>query len=531
MSAIETTAVSHACSKPSVTCRKRVSDTETSANKYPRVSLHNPEAGAFSKLWTDEFSPTKVGDIVGNSSAIATLRTWLSEWSAVMNGAEENAKRISRRAVLISGPPGIGKTTSAALLCKELGFQFLNINASDSRGKSGKVEDGIASTLASTVREFITNHSICSGNIREKKSALIMDEVDGMAGGDRGGLAELIEMIKRTRIPIICICNDRHAQKLKTLVNYCVDLPFQRPNKLQLRKRLVHVANLKNLDINIATIDDLIESNNNDIRSSINQLQLWNMVSGGDKSCSSSKKDVATNVFQAIDVVLRPSSCSLDVRLRLAFQHGDLLPLFVQENYPFMRPKESRSDLERLVRLAAAASRVSEGDIFLSAINRTQNWTLLPEATMLCCIIPSSAVRGSRETFNQGERNSHRFPSSLGKMSTRSKSVRLLHDVHNRMRSSGVFKSSAREFSLSYAYLTKKLLTQPLYNQNRNGKDVNGLPDVINFMKTYQFAREDWDSIQEITKFSGKGPSFEDPAAHISTTVKSAFTRACKRSL
>ncbi len=36
-----------------------------------------------------------------------------------------------------------------------------------------------------------------------------MDEVDGMSSGDRGGIAAIIQLIKTTKVPIICICNDR----------------------------------------------------------------------------------------------------------------------------------------------------------------------------------------------------------------------------------------------------------------------------------------------------------------------------------
>lgn len=36
-----------------------------------------------------------------------------------------------------------------------------------------------------------------------------MDEVDGMSSGDRGGLGAIVNMIKTTKVPIICICNDR----------------------------------------------------------------------------------------------------------------------------------------------------------------------------------------------------------------------------------------------------------------------------------------------------------------------------------
>jgi len=81
-----------------------------------------------------------------------------------------------------------------------------------------------------------------------------MDEVDGMAGNeDRGGIPvsaicselllsikhlssqELIKLIKTSRIPIICICNDRQHTKIRSLANYCYDLRFQRPKVDQIK--------------------------------------------------------------------------------------------------------------------------------------------------------------------------------------------------------------------------------------------------------------------------------------------------------
>lgn len=56
---------------------------------------------------------------------------------------------------------------------------------------------------------------------------LIMDEVDGMSAGDRGGVADLIQTIHKSKIPIICICNDKWHQKLKSLRNHCMALDFR----------------------------------------------------------------------------------------------------------------------------------------------------------------------------------------------------------------------------------------------------------------------------------------------------------------
>lgn len=54
-----------------------------------------------------------------------------------------------------------------------------------------------------------------------------MDEVDGMSGGDRGGVGELIGIIKTSKVPIICICNDKYNQKLKSLRNSTLELDFR----------------------------------------------------------------------------------------------------------------------------------------------------------------------------------------------------------------------------------------------------------------------------------------------------------------
>ena len=56
-----------------------------------------------------------------------------------------------------------------------------------------------------------------------------MDEVDGVGAGDRGGVAALIQVIKDTKTPIICIWNDRQSQKIQSLANHCLDMKFQRP--------------------------------------------------------------------------------------------------------------------------------------------------------------------------------------------------------------------------------------------------------------------------------------------------------------
>jgi len=82
-----------------------------------------------------------------------------------------------------------------------------------------------------------TNANIFGGGVT-KKSVIIMDEVDGVGAGDRGGLGALIAVIKQSKTPIICICNDRQNRKLQSLANHCLDLKFNRPGKDAILRRV-----------------------------------------------------------------------------------------------------------------------------------------------------------------------------------------------------------------------------------------------------------------------------------------------------
>lgn len=85
----------------------------------------------------------------------------------------------SARACLLSGPPGVGKTTSIRLITAFMGYELLEWNASDVRNKK-KVEQ--------LFDELKSNTQVLSFSGKMKKVAVLMDEIDGMSGGDRGGI-------------------------------------------------------------------------------------------------------------------------------------------------------------------------------------------------------------------------------------------------------------------------------------------------------------------------------------------------------
>lgn len=159
-------------------------------------------------LWVEEFRPKNADDLVAARRLYDRVIEFLTK-------RRQGQISDRERAVLLSGPPGIGKTTTALVACRAMGYDPIELNASDTRSQK----------LLNNWLKGFSSETLTQGAVGK---ALIFDEVDGMAGNeDRGGLQLLTQLIKTTKVPIICICNEI-TQKMKTLKQYCIDLRFQR---------------------------------------------------------------------------------------------------------------------------------------------------------------------------------------------------------------------------------------------------------------------------------------------------------------
>ena len=96
---------------------------------------------------------------------------------------------------------------------------MLEFNASDARSKKA-LQDNLGDLTGSQTLNFTKAKTGSSSKKQSnqhqqpKLRCIVMDEVDGMGAGDRSGMAELIQMIKKSKVPIICICNDRQSTKI-----------------------------------------------------------------------------------------------------------------------------------------------------------------------------------------------------------------------------------------------------------------------------------------------------------------------------
>jgi replication factor C subunit 1 len=165
---------------------------------------------------------------------------------------DSNSKNINfKKGIYIYGSPGCGKTYFVKNLLKELNYDIINYDAGDVRNKA--------------LIDNITSNNISNRNVldmmtkKTKKIVILMDEIDGMNNGDKGGITALIKIIRQkktkkqrlenmTMNPIICIGNYYVDKKIKELMKVCNTFELKTPTDEQMGFLLKNSISLINID-------------------------------------------------------------------------------------------------------------------------------------------------------------------------------------------------------------------------------------------------------------------------------------------
>ncbi|RAL17737.1 replication factor C subunit 1 [Aspergillus homomorphus CBS 101889] len=503
----------------------RASSKATPSGSQAPQSSQGPKVD--DQLWTTKYAPTSINMICGNKAPVERLHNWLRDWH---KNAKYNFKRPGKdgsglyRAAIIHGPPGIGKTTAAHLVAKLEGYDVVETNASDTRSKK-LVENGLLGVLDTTSLQGYFAGAGQKVNSDKKNLVLIMDEVDGMSAGDRGGVGALVAVAKKTHIPLILISNEWKIPKLKPFEGNVYDLPFRRPTADQMRARLSTICFREGLKIPPQVLDGLIEGTHSDIRQVINMLstvkldqQNLNYEKGREMS-KAWEKHIILKPWDIVSKILGPqmfahtSKSTLNDKIELYFNDHEFSYLMVQENYLKTTPtlttsyKGREQKLKQLELIDNAASSISDGDLVDRMIHGTQQqWSLMPTHAAFSFVRPASFVYG-------GFKERPVFAGWLGQNSKQGKLWRYVKEIqgHMRLRASG----DRDEIRQQYMPLLWDRLVRPLMD---DGKDA--VEDVIDLMDSYFLTREDWDALVEL----GLGPMNESNVK-LETQTKASFTR------
>jgi DNA polymerase III delta prime subunit len=201
----------------------------------------------------------KINDLLNRNEEVNKIKE-------ILNNFEINKHNLlTKRGLYIHGNPGSGKTLFIINILKELNYDVIKYDAGDIRNKS--------------IIDTITNHNMADRNVMSmfynkiKRIAIIMDEIDGMNNGDKGGINSLIKIIRpkktkkqkleeTTLNPIICIGNYHIDKKIKELMKVCHVIELKSPTNQQITsivEKFIPVFNTITDETSKATIINYIQ--------------------------------------------------------------------------------------------------------------------------------------------------------------------------------------------------------------------------------------------------------------------------------
>ncbi len=323
--------------------------------------------------WVEKYRPQKVREVAGNSKSIDAIVGWINAWKTGIP---------KKRGILLHGPAGVGKTSVAYAIANELGYDRIELNASNARTQDviNKIV-GSASTLTTL-------------NPLQDRKIIVIDEVDGIHGkAEYGGLKALMQAIRKTKQPIILIANDpwKLSRDFRNLVQM---VKFDRLDQRIVIGVLKEICTHEGIRTDEKVLKIVATNSNGDLRSAVNDLQA--LGEGKDNIAISdidllSMRDSELQIFDVLRRILKTRDCD---RAREAVwdsgENPDTILKWLSENLP-IEYGDSRD-------LAEAFNYISRSDIFMGRIIKRQDWGLLSYAVDLM----SAGVATSKKHHYRG---------------------------------------------------------------------------------------------------------------------------------
>lgn len=298
--------------------------------------------------WSGKYKPLKLNEVVGQDRSVKQIHDFIS-----------NYKKQKKKALLIGGPTGCGKTCAVQAAAEEFDCELVEVNASDKRN-------------AAAVKEVIGN-SLKQQSLFFKQKIILIDEIDSLSGTkDRGGVSELAKLIRDSKFPIIMTANNAYSDKLKSVRKLSAMAVFNQLKTEDIVKVLEKVCKKEKIKHEKQALSALARRAKGDARGAVTDLEILTCASRElkqDNVLEITEREKKQSILQALSVVFKGTD--LDVT-RKAFsninENFDEILLWLDWNLPKEYTKDS---------LARAYDWISKADVFKGRIRRWQYWRFL----------------------------------------------------------------------------------------------------------------------------------------------------------
>ncbi len=357
-------------------------------------------------LFTVKYAPKRLEDIIGNSEKVELVKQWMLQW---LSGKQ-------RKALLVWGPPGTGKTSLAYALKEQYDLEVVEMNASELRNRQRV--------------ERILGASALAGSLFGRQKLILIDDADVLAGRkDSGGSSAIKSFLSEAPCPAIVTATDVWDKSFAPIRSECELVEFKRINKLSIRKRLEQIAKEEKLPVSQEKIDAISDGAEGDMRAALNDLQALGPTS------RSHDKDI----FQVVRGIFKAESYAAVREITGGDLDYDIVKLWIDENIP--------AEYEKPAEVSAAYDSLSKADVFDGRIRKT-NWQLLKYSIDLATAGVALAKASAYRKFTK-----YSFPSYLRAMSSSMERRAMLKAIGTKI---GAKVHANRRDALEYLPLLKE---------------------------------------------------------------------------